>query len=117
MFAALDWMPALGETGRGLTGDGLKKQIEAGNYKGFVKTTLDGEERAAISPGQVSRNIPRATFSTTTPAPIACRTLEELEVATTAPRSQGATGWFMPLIPYHWTQLVNLKRDLFEQVL
>ena len=28
---------------------------------------------------------------------------------------QGATGWLMPLIPYHWTMLTNLKRDPFEQ--
>ena len=30
---------------------------------------------------------------------------------------QGATGWLMPLIAYHWTQLTNLKRDPFEQAM
>ena len=25
------------------------------------------------------------------------------------------TGWFMPLIPYHWTLIANIKRDPFEQ--
>ena len=29
--------------------------------------------------------------------------------------SQRSAGWLMPLIPYHWTMLTNLKRDPFEQ--
>jgi arylsulfatase len=27
----------------------------------------------------------------------------------------GATGWFLPLINYHWTLVGNVKRDPFEQ--
>jgi arylsulfatase A-like enzyme len=42
MFASFDWMPTLAELAGGPKGDGLKKQIEAGQYPGFVKTTLDG---------------------------------------------------------------------------
>ena len=27
----------------------------------------------------------------------------------------GADGWIMPLIPFHWTLVQNIKRDPFEQ--
>ena len=42
LFAALDWVPTLVDVAGGAKGDDLKKQIEAGNYPGIVKTTLDG---------------------------------------------------------------------------
>ena len=42
MFAALDWLPTLVEIAGGPKGDELKQQIEAGQYPGIVRTTLDG---------------------------------------------------------------------------
>jgi len=27
----------------------------------------------------------------------------------------GATGWFLPLVNFHWTLVTNIKRDPFEQ--
>ena len=42
LFAALDWLPTLVDIAGGPKGDELKKQIEAGQYPGIVKTTLDG---------------------------------------------------------------------------
>jgi arylsulfatase len=42
LFAALDWLPTLVDIAGGPKGDGLKQQIEAGQYPGIVKTTLDG---------------------------------------------------------------------------
>ena len=42
LFAALDWLPTFVDIAGGPKGDGLKKQIEAGQYPGIVKTTLDG---------------------------------------------------------------------------
>jgi len=42
MFAALDWLPTLVDIAGGPKGDALKRQIEAGQYPGIVKTTLDG---------------------------------------------------------------------------
>src|SRR5215469_8117583 len=42
MFSALDWLPTFVEIAGGPKGDALKKQLEAGQYKGIVKTTLDG---------------------------------------------------------------------------
>ena len=42
LFAALDWVPTLVDIAGGPKGEGLKQQIEAGQYPGIVKTTLDG---------------------------------------------------------------------------
>ncbi len=42
IFSSLDWVPTLVNIAGGPSGDGLKKQIEAGKYPGIVKTTLDG---------------------------------------------------------------------------
>jgi arylsulfatase A-like enzyme len=42
LFAALDWLPTLVDIGGGAKGDALKNRIEAGQYPGIVKTTLDG---------------------------------------------------------------------------
>ncbi len=51
LFAALDWLPTLVDIAGGPTGDGLKKQIEAGQYSGIVKTTLDGVDQRAYLEG------------------------------------------------------------------
>src|SRR5262249_22745251 len=42
LFSSLDWVPTFVEIAGGPKGDGLKRQIEAGQYPGIVKTTLDG---------------------------------------------------------------------------
>src|SRR5882757_8831360 len=42
LFAALDWLPTFVEIAGGPKGNALKEQIEAGQYPGIVKTTLDG---------------------------------------------------------------------------
>ena len=42
IFSMLDWLPTLVDIAGGPKGNELKKQIEAGKYPGFVKTTLDG---------------------------------------------------------------------------
>lgn len=45
LFAALDWLPTFVDIAGGPKGDGLRDQIEAGQYPGIVKTTLDGVEQ------------------------------------------------------------------------
>src|SRR4029434_6149840 len=42
IFASLDWLPTFVDIAGGPKRDWLKQQIEAGSYKGIVKTTLDG---------------------------------------------------------------------------
>ena len=45
IFASLDWLPTLVNIAGGAKGDELKKRIEAGQYPGIVKTTLDGVDQ------------------------------------------------------------------------
>ena len=52
IVSGLDWLPTLVDIAGGPKGDGLKKQIEAGQYPGFVKTTLDGVDQRAYLEGQ-----------------------------------------------------------------
>ena len=53
IFASLDWLPTFVDIAGGPKGDGLKKQIEAGQYPGIVKTTLDGVDQTRLPDGQV----------------------------------------------------------------
>ena len=61
MFASLDWVPTFVDIAGGPKGDGLKKQIEAGQYPGIVKTTLDGVDQRDYLEG-TSANSARDTF-------------------------------------------------------
>jgi arylsulfatase A-like enzyme len=115
MMAALDWLPTLTELAGGPTGDGLKTQIEAGKYPGFVKTTLDGVNQAAFLTGK-SEHSARNFFFYYSGAQLAAVRWKNWKF-TYYGTGQGATGWLLPLIPYHWTQLTNLKRDPFEQAM
>ena len=49
LFASLDWVPTFVDIAGGPKGDGLKKQIEAGQYPGIVSRD-PGWRRSAISP-------------------------------------------------------------------
>src|SRR5262249_49025844 len=51
--AALDWLPTFVEIAGGPKGAALKKQIEAGQYPGIVKTTLDGVNQNRLPDRQV----------------------------------------------------------------
>jgi arylsulfatase len=61
LFAALDWVPTFVDIAGGPKGDGLKKQIEAGQYPGIVKTTLDGFDQRDYLQGN-SENSARDYF-------------------------------------------------------
>ena len=61
IFASLDWLPTLVEIAGGPRGDGLKKQIEAGQYPGIVRTTLDGVNQVEYLSGR-SENSARDVF-------------------------------------------------------
>ena len=56
MFAALDWLPTFVDIAGGPTGDGLKKQIEAGQYPNIVKTTLDGFDQRDYLEGKSEKS-------------------------------------------------------------
>ncbi len=113
MFAALDWLPTLVDIAGGPKGDDLKKQIEAGKYPGIVKTTLDGFNQRAYLEG-TSKKSARETFfyfSGATPSAVRYHNWK-MYYTMSAP---GATGWIMPLVPFHMTLVQNIKRDPFEQ--
>ena len=56
LFAALDWLPTLVDIAGGAKGDALKNQIEAGQYPGIVKTTLDGFDQREYLEGTSARS-------------------------------------------------------------
>src|SRR5947207_11353944 len=61
IFASLDWLPTFVNIAGGAKGDELKKRIEAGQYPGIVKTTLDGFDQTEYLSGR-SENSARDHF-------------------------------------------------------
>ena len=111
MFASLDWVPTLVDIAGGPKGDELKAQIEQGEYPGIVKTTLDGINQRAFLEGEA--NSARDHFfyySARTRRRCATRTGR----CTSGWCRRTLTGFITGVIPYHWTQVVNIKRDPFE---
>ena len=67
IFSSLDWVPTFVEIAGGPKGDGLKKQIEKGEYPGIVKTTLDGVNQIDYLTGKSDKSA-RESFVLTTQA-------------------------------------------------
>ena len=61
IFASHDWLPTFVNIAGGPNGEGLKKQIEAGQYAGIVKTTFDGVDHCDYLEG-TSQKSARDTF-------------------------------------------------------
>jgi arylsulfatase len=113
LFAALDWLPTLVNIAGGPKGDGLKKQIEAGQYPGIVKTTLDGVDQRDFLEGKSAKSAREVFyyFSGATPSAVRYKNWKMYySMAQT-----GAEGWIQPLIKYNFTLVQNIKRDPFEQ--
>ena len=113
MFAALDWLPTFVDIAGGPKGDELKKQIEAGKYPGIVKTTLDGFDQRDYLEGKSEKSARDYFFYYSGATPSAVRYKNWKMYYTMS--QPGAAGWFLPLIPFHWTLVQNIKRDPFEQ--
>jgi arylsulfatase len=112
MFSALDWLPTFVDIAGGPKGDGLKKQIEAGQYPGILKTTLDGVDQRDYLEGK-SDSARDTFFYYTGQQPSAVRYKNWKFYYTMAPSS--STGALTGSVTYHWTQVDNIKRDPFEQ--
>ena len=113
LFAALDWVPTFVDIAGGLKGDGLKAQIEAGQYPNIVKTTLDGFDQRAYLEGMSEKSARDFFFYYSGATPSAVRYKNWKMYYTMS--QPGPAGWIMPLIPFHFTLVTNLKRDPFEQ--
>ncbi len=115
MFAALDWLLTLVDIAGGPKGESLKAQIEAGSYPGIVKTTLDGFDQRAYLEGTSDKSARDVFFYYSGATPSAVRYKNWKMYYSMAP--SGASGWFMPLVNFHWTLVGNVKRDPFEQTI
>src|SRR6516165_4010445 len=113
MFSALDWLPTFVEIAGGPKGDGLKKQLEGGSYPDIVKTTLDGVNQIDYLTGKSDKSAREVFYYFSGATPSAVR-YKNWKMYYTMSQS-GAEGWILPLIPFHWTLVQNIKRDPFEQ--
>jgi arylsulfatase A-like enzyme len=112
IFASLDWVPTFVDIAGGPKGDGLKKQIEAGQYPGIVKTTLDGVDQRDFLEGKSEKSARDTFFYYSGKDPSAVRYKNwKMYFAMV---SQSPDGFTAGVLPYHWTQVVNIKRDPFE---
>ena len=113
MFSALDWLPTFVEIAGGPKGDGLKKEIEQGAYPGIVKTTLDGVNQIDYLTGKSDKSARDVFyyFSGATPSAVRYKNWKMYYNMS----QPGADGWILPLIPFHFTLVDNIKRDPYEQ--
>jgi arylsulfatase A-like enzyme len=111
IFASLDWLPTFVDIAGGPKGDGLKKQIEAGEYPGIVKTTLDGVDQRDYLEG--TSDSARDTFfyyTGATPSAVRYKNWKIYFSMMGACASCGLKG----VETYKWPMVDNIKRDPFE---
>jgi arylsulfatase len=113
LFAALDWVPTFVDIAGGPKGDGLRSEIEAGEYSGIVRTTLDGFDQRDYLEATSDKSARDYFFYFSGATPSAVRYKNWKMYYTMS--QPGPAGWVMPLIPFHFTLVQNIKRDPFEQ--
>ena len=112
IFASLDWLPTLVDIAGGPKGNDLKAEIEKGAYPGIVKTTLDGVNQRDYLEGKSDKSARDTFFYYSGKDPSAVRYKNwKMYFAMV---SDDPTGFLAGVLPYHWTQVVNIKRDPFE---
>ena len=113
IFASLDWLPTFVDIAGGPKGNELKKQIEAGQYPGIVKTTLDGVDQRDYLEGSADKSARDTFFYYTgaTPSAVRYKNWKFYYTMVGSCPTCGLTG----ATTYHWTQIDNIKRDPFEQ--
>jgi arylsulfatase A-like enzyme len=112
IFASLDWLPTFVNIAGGAKGDELKKRIEAGQYPGIVKTTLDGVDQTEYLSGRSEKSARDTFFYYSGKDPSAVR-YKNWKIYFTMV-SDAPSGFIAGAAPYHWAQVVNIKRDPFE---
>ena len=101
LFAALDWLPTLVDIAGGPKGNGLRTQIEDGQYPGIVKTTLDGFDQRAYLEGTSDKSARDHFFYFSGATPSAVRYKNWKMYYTMS--QPGPAGWILPLVPFHFT--------------
>lgn len=112
IFASLDWLPTLVDLAGGPKANDLRAEIEKGEYPGIVKTTLDGVNQRDYLLGQTDISA-RDTFmyySGKDPSAVRYKNWKMYFAMV----SDDPAGFVTGVEPYHWTQIVNIKRDPFE---
>ena len=111
IFASLDWLPTFVDIAGGPKGDGLKKQIEAGEYPGIVKTTLDGVDQLDYLEGKSdSRRDTFFYYTGATPSAVRYKNWKIYFSMMGACATCGLKG----VENYKWPMVDNIKRDPFE---
>ena len=112
IFASLDWLPTLVDIAGGPKGNELKAEIEKGAYPGIGKTTLDGVNQREYLEGKSDKSARDTFFYYSGKDPSAVRYKNwKMYFAMV---SDNVEGFLVGVVPYHWTQVVNIKRDPFE---
>jgi len=112
IFSSLDWLPTFVDIAGGPKGSELKAKIEKGAYPGIVKTTLDGFDQFDYLCGTSDKSARDHFFYYSGKDPSAVRYKNwKMYFAMV---SQSPAGFISGVLPYHWTQVVNIKRDPFE---
>lgn len=112
IFAALDWLPTLVNIAGGDKGDALNQRIMAGSYPGIVKTKLDGVDQTEYLSGRSEKSARDTFFYYSGKDPSAVR-YKNWKIYF-AMVSDSPAGFISGVLPYHWAQVVNIKRDPFE---
>jgi arylsulfatase len=113
LFSSLDWLPTFVEIAGGPKGDGLKRQIEGGQYPGIVKTTLDGVNQIDYLTGKSDKSARDVFFYYSGSTPSAVR-YKNWKIYYKIAKG-GAAGWLEPLTDWHFPLIQDIKRDPFEQ--
>ena len=106
-------MPTFVDIAGGPKGDGLKKQIEAGQYPGIVKTTLDGVDQRDYLEGKSDKSARDTFFYYTGSQPSAVRYKNWKFYYTMVPTSNPGDA-LLGAQTFHWSLVDNIKRDPFE---
>ena len=112
IFASLDWLPTLVNIAGGAKGNELNARIMAGNYPGIVKTKLDGVDQIEYLSGRSEKSARDTFFYYSGKDPSAVR-YKNWKIYF-AMVSDDRAGFIAGAQPYHWAQVVNIKRDPFE---
>ena len=112
IFASLDWLPTLVNIAGGDKGDALNRRIMAGSYPGIVKTKLDGVDQTEYLSGRSEKSARDTFFYYSGKDPSAVR-YKNWKIYF-AMVSDAPAGFISGVLPFHWAQVVNIKRDPFE---